>query len=64
MASTPPTLRTVKQFRDRHSWSSEGGLRWLIFNSKSNGFEKAFVRLGRRVLIDEEEFFAALRKAQ
>ena len=50
-------LITVQQFCRKHPWPSESGLRWLIFNAKSNGFDKCVVRIGRRVLIDEQAFF-------
>ena len=32
-------------------------MRWLIFKSHENGLYKAIVRIGRRVLIDEDAFF-------
>jgi hypothetical protein len=70
-ASNPPTrcLLTVRQFAVRHPAFSESSLRWLIFNAgqrrvsgglvlPGNGFEVALVRIGRRVFIDEERFFA------
>lgn len=40
-----------------HPWPPVGGLRHLIFNSATNGFESAFRRVGRRVLVDENAFF-------
>lgn len=40
-----------------HLWPSVAGLRALIFNSRQNGFEKCLRRCGRRILIDEAEFF-------
>lgn len=40
-----------------HPWPKIGGLRHLIFNSKSNGFDTVILRVGRRVLIDETKFF-------
>lgn len=40
-----------------HPWPPIGGLRYLIFYEKENGFGFCLVRLGRRVLIDEEKFF-------
>lgn len=49
---------TVKQFTQRHPAFKEGGMRWLIFNEKSNGLSAAIVRVGRKVLINEEAFFA------
>ena len=40
-----------------HPWPSIPGLRHLIFNAESNGFETCVRRIGRRVLIDEAAFF-------
>jgi hypothetical protein len=51
-------LITVTNWAEYHSWPPIGGLRHLIFNEKSNGFDYCVVRIGRRVLIDEDRFFA------
>lgn len=54
------TLRsflTVKQFANKYPAFHESSLRWLLFNQDRNGFSAAFVKLGRRVLIDEQKFF-------
>lgn len=40
-----------------HPWPTVAGLRWMIFNSKQNGFEKVIKRVSNRVLIDEQKFF-------
>ena len=58
-ANLPRSLLTVNQLSEKHPFVSQGSLRYLIFNSKLNGLEAAgaLVRLGRRVLIDEEKFF-------
>ena len=40
-----------------HPWPPIGGLRHLAFNAETNGFKTAFKRVGRRVLVDETEFF-------
>lgn len=47
----------VPKWNDHHEWPPPGGLRHLIFFSKSNGFDKCIVRVGRRVLIDELAYF-------
>ncbi|MBL6987490.1 MAG: hypothetical protein ISR72_10740 [Methylobacter sp.] len=51
-------LIPVPEWNQHHSWPPQGGLRHLIFNAQINGFAKAFKRVGRRVLVDEREFFA------
>lgn len=61
--STTPIHLSVAQFTHKHPAYPVGTLRDLIFFSKprdgrpGNGFEDAFLRLGRKVLIDEERFF-------
>lgn len=54
-----PTLLTVKQFPTKHGAFTEPSLRMLIFNGHQNGLAEAgaIVRIGRKVLIDEEKFF-------
>lgn len=43
---------------------TEASLRWLAFNREVNGFGPAFIKVGRRLLIDEVVFVACLRKGQ
>lgn len=50
-------LIPITQWNNYHPWPSQAGLRWLVFNEKTNGFNKVVCRAGRRVLIDELEFF-------
>lgn len=50
-------LIPVTQWKDYHPWPPIGGLRHLIFFEKTNGFKHCVVRLGRRVLINEDKFF-------
>jgi hypothetical protein len=47
----------VTDWNKYHDWPPIGGLRWLIFNEKTNGLSSALKRVGRRVLIDEKKFF-------
>ena len=47
---------TVKQVVKEQLYPSENGLRWLLFNSKHNGLHRAVRRVGRRVLLHENEF--------
>jgi hypothetical protein len=77
---TPParTLLTVRQFAEKHSAFTQLALRSLIFNAvprycsvggrrqliAGNGLDRAILRLGRRVLIDEAEFFAWIDRRQ
>ena len=50
-------LIPVTDWDKHHPWPPVGGLRHLIFYSKTNGFDKVICRIGRRVLIDEAAFF-------
>ena len=51
------TLLTVKQFCQQNPAFTEGGLRWLLFNRQDNGLARAVFKVGRRVLIDVDEFY-------
>lgn len=59
---TTTRLIPVPEWNKHHSWPPIGGLRHLIFNEKVNGFATAFKRVGRRVLVDETEFFACVNR--
>lgn len=48
-------------FNDFHPWPPPGGLRYLIFHEKTNGFASCVVRVGRTVLIDEQAFLEWMR---
>jgi len=43
-----------------HPWPPLGGLRHLRFFCETNGFDNVFKKVGRRVLIDEKEFFVVI----
>jgi hypothetical protein len=47
----------ASDWQKHHSWPPTGGLRYLIFNAKTNGFDKVIRRVGKRVLINETAFF-------
>ena len=55
-----PNLSTFPQFSARHRAFPESAVRWLRFNREENGFEGAFVKVGRRVYVDEDAFFDAV----
>jgi len=46
----------ISKWNLRHEWPTERGLRNLVFNAESNGFNKVIRRVGRRVLIHEKLF--------
>jgi len=43
---------------NHHNYPPLGQLRALVFNAKTNGFERCIRRVGKRILIDEAEYFA------
>jgi hypothetical protein len=55
-------LIPVPKWNECHGWPPQGGLRHLIFHAESNGFKSAFKRVGRRVLVDEAEFFRCVER--
>ena len=57
---------TVNQFTAKHTAFNNGGLRAWIFNSNTNGLKEsgAIVRIGRKVLIDENLFFSWVQSQQ
>ena len=56
-SSATTSLIPVSDWGKYHPWPPIGGLRHLIFNAEKNGFKQVIRRIGRRVLIDEAEFF-------
>lgn len=57
-------LRRVGQFCKENPAFTAAGVRWLIFNSASNGLDDAgaVMRLDRRVYIDVDRFFDWMSK--
>jgi len=53
----PPRLFGVKDFCSRHPWLKEATLRNRIATSDEHGFGNVIRRLGRKILVDETEFF-------
>lgn len=50
---------TVQQFSEKHHAFTVASLRALIFNANTNGLNEstAIVRIGRKVIINEDKFF-------
>ena len=47
---------TVSQLVASRPYMTESAARWLLFNRAQNGLNKAVVKIGKKVLIDEESF--------
>ena len=58
-ARTEWAYLSVQQFTKKHQAFTVGGMRSLIFNEATNGLKQsgAIIRIGRKVLIDENLFF-------
>ena len=55
-------LSTVSLFSKKYPAFPEGGLRFIIFHAETNGFAKCILRVGRKVLIDEDMFFQIIEE--
>lgn len=55
-------LIPVTKWNEYYDWPTVGGLRHLIFFAEQNGFTQCIRRVGRRVLINESEFFNWVEK--
>ncbi len=64
MSNSHPEIQLIpaNEWPKHHAWPPIGGLRHLIFNAKTNGFDSVVRRVGRRVLIDQQAFFAWVAK--
>lgn len=50
-------LIPLTKWPENHSYPPLGQLRALVFNANKNGFHKVIRRCGRRVLLDQDEYF-------
>jgi len=50
-------LLTVKKAVEAGLWDTEVGLRWQIYHAKKTGLDSAIIRIGSKILIDEEAFW-------
>lgn len=62
VAVSPPRLIPLTDWNKHHEWPPQGGLRHLMFHRETNGFAPAFVKCGRRVLVNETEFFNCISR--
>lgn len=51
--------RLAAKYRD--AGITKGGIRWMLFNRRTNGLDSAVIQIGRKILIDETAFVAWLR---
>jgi|GEM_PF-2864544 len=62
-ARIPTRLIPVTDWPKYHPYPSVSALRFMIFNGAKTGFSQCVRRLGKRVLIDEQDFFYSLNRA-
>ena len=58
----PCHLLTVKQFCKEYPWPTESAMRSYIYRAEELNMAQAFLRVGRRVLIDVNKFFNIVQK--
>lgn len=54
---TQTRLIPATKWSEYHPWPTQSALRHLCFHARKNGFDRVIRRIGRRVLIDERQFF-------
>jgi hypothetical protein len=60
----PSHFLTIRQFCETYPWPSESAMRAYVYRAAELGIEKAFIRIGRRVLILPEKFFDLIQNLQ
>lgn len=57
-----PRILTVKQFCAENPWPTESAMRSYIFRAQELQMSEAFIRVGRRVLVNVNKFFNIIQK--
>jgi hypothetical protein len=47
---------TIRQTVEKYPFFTESSLRWYLFNRGTNGLAAAVIKIGKKVLIDDEKF--------
>lgn len=55
---------TITQFCSYYAWPTLAGMRARFRERNENGFKDAFLRDGRRIIIDVDKFWELLRAKQ
>lgn len=45
---------TVKQLAEKRPYLTEASIRWILFNRKTNGFNRAVIKIGKKLIINDE----------
>lgn len=62
LSDLSPQLLTVRQFCDSYPWPTSSGMRAMIYKAEELGLSDAFIRIGRRVLVDVNRFFMLIKE--
>jgi hypothetical protein len=62
MAPETQQYLTVRQLTESYPAFPQSSIRWLIFNSKKNGFDTVIRRIGTKILISESAFLAFVER--
>lgn len=54
----------ITKWPEYHPYPTVSGLRYLRFHQDELGYASAFLKLNKRILVDEREFFRILRSQQ
>jgi hypothetical protein len=47
---------TIRQTVEKYPFFTENSLRWHLFNRGTNGLAPAVMKIGKKILIDDEKF--------
>ena len=61
---TQTRLIPITDWNQYHPWPPTGGMRHLRFHENAKGFSGAFIKVGRRVLVDEARFFECVKNQE
>ena len=50
-------LIPLSQWNKFHVWPTTASLRRMLRKGKETGFDKVIIRVGKRIIIDEQQFF-------
>jgi hypothetical protein len=53
---------TIKQFSSQFLWPSESAMRSYVFKADLLGLQPAFLKVGRRLLVNPKKFFQMIQK--
>lgn len=52
-----PRMIPLSRWEEFHSYPSMGAMRNIIFHEKTNGADQWIRRIGRKIFVNEQEFF-------